>query len=102
MGLDILKYSKEGQRIGIGNFDEELHQVIFRNTLINWKEFNHVNLIADYYKTNSSFEGGNLELFIKELRKIKAYMPNSISFKLDKLITEINSNEIYRVRITGD
>lgn len=102
MGLDILKYSKEGKRIGMGEFDEELHQIIFRSTSIDWEEFNYLNLINDYYKTDLAIKGESLSSFIIELKNIYNYVPKQIRFKLDQLINDISSEDIYHIRITGD
>lgn len=102
MGLDILTYREEGGRIGIFDFDEDLHQLIFSNDLINWDENYFLYLINDYYKANATYEGQDFKSFVSELEGIRSFIPIKKHYKLDSLLNLLLSNEIYKIRITGD
>ena len=102
MGLDILTYRKEGERIGILEFDEELHQILFSSSLIDWDENYFLHLINDYYKANATYEGKDLKSFVSELESIRTFIPIKKQYKLDNLLNSFSSDEIYKIRITGD
>jgi len=102
MGLDILTYREEGERIGIFDFDEELHQIIFSNDTIDWDENYFLYLINDFYKANATYAGKDLQSFIQELENVRSFIPKNKQYKLDHLLHSFSSNEIYKVRVTGD
>ena len=102
MGLDILTYREDGDRIGMSDFDEDLHQIIFSNDAINWDRYYFLCLINDYYKANAMYVGKDLQSFIQELESIRSFIPKGKQYKLDHLLHSFSSDEIYKVRVTGD
>jgi hypothetical protein len=102
MGLDILTYDKDGERIGIIDFDEELHQMIFSQNDIDREEKHFLALISDYYKANETYEGEDLEAFVSELEEVRDFVQRDSRYKLDVLTRSLSSKEIYKIRVTGD
>lgn len=102
MGLDIISYQKQGGRIAIIDFNEELHHLIFMNPSINWDEYPDLILIKDYYKANATYKDQGLKAIISELEKVKNFIRKEKQFELDKLISFLTYGDIHKIRVTGD
>jgi hypothetical protein len=51
MGLDIVLYGKNGQKLGISEIEESLHESLFAGNPY-WRSYPYLRKLRDYYRTN--------------------------------------------------
>jgi hypothetical protein len=101
MGLDMEMYGKEDRYLDIKEIEESLHDALF-HTNSNWRSYLYLRKIRDYYLTNVEFDRDEIDNFIKDLEKIKIFIPGNYHPALSELIKILSNREIKKISIVGD
>ncbi|WNW12483.1 hypothetical protein RRX38_15465 [Pseudomonas sp. DTU_2021_1001937_2_SI_NGA_ILE_001] len=99
MALDVLGYHEGGSELHF-EFSERLHQSIFRN--IKPKKNSPLYRIRDYYLTDCSFSGDEIETLSAALGSVDHLItaPNAEAF--EGLIKFLRQDGLVRVAFAGD
>ncbi|MBD1373688.1 hypothetical protein IC620_15180 [Hazenella sp. IB182357] len=101
MGLDIVLYDINQNRMGVFEISEELHSAIF-SPLINWSSYLTLRKLKDYYLTNVRFDKREIKQLVVEVNIIAKRIDNQFEREIIYVVDRISNSIVYHIHIAGD
>ncbi|WP_289136373.1 hypothetical protein [uncultured Brevibacillus sp.] len=101
MGLDVILYNCNKNKIELLVIEEALHRAIFDSSNT-WGSYQYLRKIKDYYRTDEYFNEASLRYLINDLINYQALIPHEFIQSYRLLIQKLSDDQVLSVRITGD
>jgi hypothetical protein len=101
LGLDVVLYDQDDNKIESFEISETLHDEIFNSQKL-WRSYHELRKLSKYYSPAVQYKGPPIMRLIDELKRYKMFI---VEYKLDEyqaLIDKISNPNIRRICIAGD
>lgn len=102
MGLDIVMYGEQRERLGVIEISYPLHEAIYKRTS-QWASYPLLKKLRDYYKTDITFDRVGINEFVYCLEQIKSFIRDELMLEeLRLLCSSLSSPNVERIHVAGD
>ncbi|NQX63738.1 hypothetical protein [Paenibacillus qinlingensis] len=102
MGLDVVMYGGQKERLGVIEISYPLHEAIYIKTN-QWASKPLLRKLRDYYKTDITLERVDIKEFVFCLEQVKSFAHDELIFdELELLITSLSNPKVEQIHLAGD
>ncbi|MGG4264034.1 hypothetical protein [Peribacillus simplex] len=101
MGLDVLLYDKDDNKIEYYEITETLHNEIFNSKKL-WRSYLELRKLSDYYLSDEEYIGTSIMGLIDDLKRYKMFITQHKKAEYQEFIDKISKPNVKRISIAGD